>query len=218
MESTGSVNENLLAVMRKLKREKELGESERLLYENIAWQAVLCKCMFRNFENPSFNVKHTALFKELVTKKKGRFRYYMSVKDMDPHDLYSQDKSFFEFVHDKRELLRTVLIEDLPFFTVLGAKFSVLAGIPSKFLKLGHRVWCLHKLAFAYEPDNAKIVNVREDSVFEEDHMFEPDDIRPQEDPHASSPRTVALMTVPGFTLGNSIIRAKVCCIQSLTP
>ncbi|KAH7427820.1 hypothetical protein KP509_10G061800 [Ceratopteris richardii] len=253
-ESAGSVTCNLYDVMRKVRRQKEHGESRRLLYDKIAWQAVLSECMFRAFEDPSFMLKHTALFKELVTKKKGRFRYYMSVKDMDPHDLYGQDKSFFEFVHHKKELLKSLFIKHLTYRGLFAADLKILDEIPSTFLGLGHRVWRLHKLAFPFEPLHAEIFQVEKDSIFMGNYMFEPDDIcrqqsqparagrtvafafeplhaeieiednvlfedyifRRQQSQPARARRTVALMLLPGFTLGNSIIKAKVCCMESL--
>ncbi|KAH7427812.1 hypothetical protein KP509_10G061300 [Ceratopteris richardii] len=172
--------------------------------------------MFRAFEDPSFILKHTALFKELVTKKKGRFRYYMSVKDMDPHDLYCQDKSFFEFVHHRKELLKSLLAKHLTVRAYFAVDLDILDEIPSTFLGLGHRVWRLHKLAFAFEPLHAEIFQVEKDSMFMGDYMLEPDDICRQQSQPARARRTVALMLLPGFTLGNSIIKAKVCCMESL--
>ncbi|KAH6556441.1 hypothetical protein KP509_10G061900 [Ceratopteris richardii] len=164
---------------------------------------VLCECMFRDFENARFTVEDTGSFKEHLTEKKGRIRYYMSVKAMDPYDLYSQDKSFYEFVDHKRWLLKKSLVRHL-------GLDSLFVQIPTSFLKLGHEVWCLHQVAFAFEPLNAKIIQVEKDSVFREDHMSEQDDICRQETSPARARRTVAFMTLPGFTLGNSIIKAKV--------
>ncbi|KAH7427792.1 hypothetical protein KP509_10G060200 [Ceratopteris richardii] len=203
-------------VLRKCTRKvyEGLKDSTRHLYEEYAWQAILCRFMFEDFGSADFKVTNCKGFRTPLQLKKDRFTYYVRWRDRRTEELISEDNAFLEFLEIKWSKFVEGIRIKLDREVLRKIESSI--DIRETFNQMGQAVWLLHKVAFSCEPANAEIFHVPVGSGFDEDCMVELIDIPPHDSWDASSGRIVALVTVPGFTLRNSIIEAQVCCTDSL--
>ncbi|KAH7427866.1 hypothetical protein KP509_10G064300 [Ceratopteris richardii] len=182
-------------------------------YMKLASQAFLCDNIFAGFESPSFNICESA-FEKPKTLKGKRLNVFNRFVDDDFETFQNENQEFGAFLHQKWHKLLT---ETCRIPTTDNAAHSVDGQLRNAFGALAMAVWLLHNVAFACEPASAEMFRVPPNSLFDDEYMKEQEDVqRPDSAENVlSGTRAVAFMTVPGFTIRNSIIKADVFCFDS---
>ncbi|KAH7296557.1 hypothetical protein KP509_26G027800 [Ceratopteris richardii] len=198
--------------------------AKQMQFITLVLQASLSEVIFLAFENATyvfmFNGKMEPFDSPDIIKKR-RMKMYNEILHMEPQQIIAKNRDFESFVAQKR----LSVSKFLKFTVFTGSKTSGILDSDGdqfdiKFLRLCKAVWLLHLVAFACAPASAEIFRVSPDSPYMPDYMKENEDIQPRTDlvpkGQANKQRFVAFMTVPGFTLINSCIKADVCCVDSL--
>ncbi|KAH7445607.1 hypothetical protein KP509_01G017700 [Ceratopteris richardii] len=191
------------------------------LIEACLIQSFVSEQMFQNFELPSFAGIIQALFEKPVDHKTKRLNMYKEYKGETPETMNDQLTAFKTFLNRKLPEVRNAIICKLFTESVQSTaekrEHRIPAVGPESFpipLRLLKAIWLLHTLVFACQPASAEIFRVPAGSPYTAEYMKESEDLRGQVE---GAERKVACMTVPGFTLRSAIIRADVCCLDSLT-
>ncbi|KAH7427869.1 hypothetical protein KP509_10G064600 [Ceratopteris richardii] len=182
----------------------------------VSLQALLCEIIFAGFEAPSFNIPQCMFEKPKILKEK-RLEVFRKFVDEDFETLRSENHEFQAFLCQKWELL-VAEIARFPISDMAQHLQDLSSHLKHAFGVLAMCVWLLHNVAFACAPASAEMFRVAPHSSFDEEYMREdmqredtadiPNELRGR--------RVVAFMTVPGFTLRNSVVKADVCCFDSL--
>ncbi|KAH7428087.1 hypothetical protein KP509_10G075200 [Ceratopteris richardii] len=187
-------------------------------YRKLGMQAVLCQCLFEGFESSTFNMGEST-FERPKSLKQERLQAYKKYENEEPDSFEERNSEFRTFVNNKWELLlqklTDILIHEEP-RNVRDRLQDAKTNLTGSFKRLAMSVWLLHLVAFACEPSSAEMFRVIPKSSFDEECMN--DDIQTPDHANNTHPeaRIVACMTVPGFTVRSSIIKAAVCCAHSL--
>ncbi|KAH7296560.1 hypothetical protein KP509_26G027900 [Ceratopteris richardii] len=193
--------------------------AKQMQFISLVLQASLSEVIFLAFESATYAFTLNGKMEPFDAPdaiKKRRMKMYNELLHMEPQQIIAENQDFESFVAQKRssmiEYLKSTVFTG--FDRIDGDQFDI------KFLRLCKAVWLLHLVAFACAPASAEIFRVPPDSPYMPDYMKENEDIQPRTDlvpkGQANKQRFVAFVTVPGFTLRNSCIKADVCCVDSL--
>ncbi|KAK9273470.1 hypothetical protein L1049_018280 [Liquidambar formosana] len=179
-------------------------------HKKYAFESHICQRMFSGFQQESFSIKS----ENLTVTKESFFHQFLALREMDPLDTLGQnpDSIFGKFCRSKYLMVVHPKME-ASFFGNLDQRNYVMGGGHPRtpfyqvFLKLAKSIWLLHRLAYSFEP-NVKVFQVKRGSEFSEIYMesvvkvlvMEEDDQKPK----------VALMVMPGFWIGGSVIQSRV--------
>ncbi|KAH7428080.1 hypothetical protein KP509_10G074900 [Ceratopteris richardii] len=155
-----------------------------------------------------------------------RYRKLLKARSRDrkaeePDSLAERNSEFKTFLHEKWELLLQkltgILSHEEP-WDVRDRLQGENIYLTGSFGRLAMSVWLLHLVTFACEPSSAEMFRVSPKSSFDEEYMKGHEDIQTADHANSTHPeaRIVACMTVPGFTVRSSIVKADVCCAHSL--
>ncbi|XVF04405.1 hypothetical protein REPUB_Repub05bG0079700 [Reevesia pubescens] len=182
----------------------------------FAFESFICREMFKAFHHPYFSLlgnfvpegkKHPRVFFERFMELKSmKVKEYLAMKPKSTFAKFCQTK-YLQVVHPKmessffgnlsiRDMVSSYEFPDTTFFTL--------------FAEMAKRVWLLHCLAFAFEPE-ASIFQICKGCRFSEVYMesvaeeaFRSFDISPESEP------LVAFTVVPGFRIGKTVIHCQV--------
>ncbi|KAK8638224.1 hypothetical protein V6N13_136662 [Hibiscus sabdariffa] len=182
----------------------------------FAFESFICREMFKAFHHPYFSLfgisipegkKHPQVFFDrFIELKSFKVKDYLSMKPKSTFAKFCRAK-YLQVVHPKmessffdnlssRDMVSSYQFPDTTFFTL--------------FAEMAKRVWLLHCLAFAFEPE-ASIFQISKGCRFSEVYMesvaeevFLSSDITPESEPQ------VAFTVVPGFRIGKTVIQAQV--------
>ncbi|KAE8702302.1 hypothetical protein F3Y22_tig00110483pilonHSYRG00111 [Hibiscus syriacus] len=189
----------------------------------FAFESFICREMFKAFHHPYFSIfgsskpegkKHPQVsFDRFMELKSLRIKEYLAMKPKSTFAKFCRAK-YLQVVHPKmessffdnlssRDMVSSYQFPDTTFFTL--------------FVEMAKRVWLLHCLAFAFEPE-ASIFQISRGCRFSEVFMesvtqeaFLSSDITPE------SELRVAFTVVPGFMIGKTVIQAQVYLSQMKT-
>ncbi|KAH7306189.1 hypothetical protein KP509_22G000700 [Ceratopteris richardii] len=224
-ESRETFIQFLIGEIEALPQRLEIRADEKYpLIKNSLTEAVICKYMFLNFECAHFSSNPQQVFEKPDELKRKRIVTYKQNKEEEPGIMRTTLPEFEKFVSRKVSHFKDRLGKFFKENTVRNDIIQRFEDFNSDhgraFLRLCKEVWLLHVLAIACEPASAEIFRVPAGSQFMADYMHESEDICPQRvnrrDGSAEDGRIVACMTVPGFKLRHDIIKAYVCCVDSL--
>ncbi|KAH7388192.1 hypothetical protein KP509_16G062900 [Ceratopteris richardii] len=198
--------------------------AKKLQLTRMLLEASLCEFMFQGFESANYSItldgNTSEVFDTPTALKRRRLHLFNHFFQEDPQKMQERNECFRMFC----QLKISTVIESL-FSELVRShdRFREIAedGTRKEFpcqnylSRLAKSVWLLHKVAFSFEPASAEIFRVPPSSCFAKEYMQEEEDIRPTLSCDERE-RKVAFMTVPGFTLRNSVIKAYVCCVDSL--
>ncbi|KAH7296619.1 hypothetical protein KP509_26G030800 [Ceratopteris richardii] len=190
--------------------------------EYLLMQASLCVYMFQGFESASYSttmdINLDESFEPPVILKQKRLRHFSRFLDVDVAQMYKENRDFRHFAKLKISTILKSSSSETVSYT--GTHRTEKVRIPKypfyeSLLRLAKSVWLLHEIAFACEPTSPEIFRVPPLSGFMEEYMKEQEDLLTARSSGVGE-RTVAFMTVPGFILRNSVIKADVCCFDAL--
>ncbi|GMJ11397.1 hypothetical protein like AT1G53380 [Hibiscus trionum] len=182
----------------------------------FAFESYICREMFKAFHHHYFSLfgisipdgeKHPQVFFDRFMELKSlKVKEYLAMKPKSTFAKFCRAK-YLQVVHPKmessffdnlssRDMVSSYEFPDTTFFTL--------------FAEMAKRVWLLHCLAFAFEPE-ASIFQISKGCRFSEVYMesvaeeaFLSSDITPESEPR------VAFTVVPGFRIGKTVIQAQV--------
>ncbi|KAE8733649.1 hypothetical protein F3Y22_tig00001120pilonHSYRG00326 [Hibiscus syriacus] len=189
----------------------------------FAFESFIYREMFKAFHHPYFSLfgssitgrkKHPQVFFDRFMELKSlKVKEYLAVKPKSTFAKFCRAK-YLQVVHPKmessifdnlssRDMVSSYQFPDTTFFTL--------------FVEMAKRVWLLHCLAFAFEPE-ASIFQISRGCRFSEVYMesvaeeaFLSSDITLESEPR------VAFTVVPGFRIGKTVIQAQVYLSQMKT-
>lgn len=180
--------------------------------KGFAFQSFVCREMFGDFCRPFFSLQSDT-FTDKKTRRQAFFDRFMEMKSTKVKEYLSRKprSTFAKFC--KVKYLRVVHPKaEASFFGNLSIRNNVNSNhFPdssffNSFAEMARRVWLLHCLAFAYEPE-ATIFQVAKGCRFSEVYMESVADealVSPESEPH------VAFTVVPGFKIGQTILQSQV--------
>ncbi|KAG6421403.1 hypothetical protein SASPL_117954 [Salvia splendens] len=175
----------------------------------FAFESFLCREMFDCFDRPCFSDENAA---EKEDRRREFFERFTELKSSRPADyLNRKPKSkFAEFC--KAKYLRVIHPKmEASLFGNLNQRSLVSSGVMPEnaffatFCEMAKRVWMLHCLAFALDPDVA-VFRVSNGSRFSEVYMESVND----EAFDASPEPVVAFTVVPGFRVASVVVQSQV--------
>ncbi|KAK8545626.1 hypothetical protein V6N13_066899 [Hibiscus sabdariffa] len=189
----------------------------------FAFESFICREMFKAFHHPYFSLfgssipegkKHPQVFFDRFMELKSlKCKEYLATKPKSTFAKFCRAK-YLQVVHPKmessffdnlcsRDMVSSYQFPDTTFFAL--------------FAEMVKRVWLLHCLAFAFQPE-ASIFQISKGCRFSEVYMesvaeeaFLSPDITPESEPW------VAFTVVPGFRIGKTVIQAQVYLSQTKT-
>ncbi|KAI3983955.1 hypothetical protein MKX01_035082 [Papaver californicum] len=178
----------------------------------FAFEAFVCRMMFDGFQFSNFS--HPSRHKS--SKKPHQFfKDFIESKSMKPNELLNKFPKFGKFCHEKYLVLVHPKME-LSLFGDLNQRNVVnTGGYPetrffTEFTEMSKRVWVLHRLAFAFEPE-AKIFQMRNRCRFSDVYMESvAEDAFLLEDGSLIVDPRVGFTVVPGFKIGKTVIHSQV--------
>ncbi|XVF87998.1 hypothetical protein PTKIN_Ptkin19aG0013800 [Pterospermum kingtungense] len=175
----------------------------------FASESFICGRIFNAFHRPYFALlgqgkKHSkVLFERFMELKSMEVKQYLAMKPKSTIGKFCR-KKYLQIVHPKmessffgnlsiRDMVSCYQFPDTSFFSI--------------FAEMEKRVWLMHCLAFAFEPE-ASIFEIIKGCRFSQVHM---DNVAEEAflAPIQSEPR-VAFTVVPGFRIGKTVIQCKV--------
>ncbi|XP_051145618.1 protein GRAVITROPIC IN THE LIGHT 1-like [Andrographis paniculata] len=180
-------------------------------HKKYAFESYICQKMFIGFQDETFSVEPATE----MAPAENSFQQYLAMREMDPLDAVGQspDSTFGKFCQNKYLTLVHQKMEASFFGNLDQRNYIAGGGHPrtafyQAFLKLAKAIWLLHRLAHSFEP-SVKIFQVKRDAEFSEVHMESVVKNFIVDDSGDQKPK-VALMVMPGFWMGGSIIQAQV--------
>ncbi|OMO92522.1 hypothetical protein COLO4_17505 [Corchorus olitorius] len=180
------------------------------------FESFICREMFKAFHHPYFTLlgnsvpegkKHPQVFFErFMELKSTKVTEYLAMKPKSTFAKFCRTR-YLQLVHPKMEssFFGNLSIRDMvSSYEFPDTIFFIL------FAEMAKRVWLLHCLAFAFQPE-ASIFQISKGCRFSEVYMesvteeaFLSSDITPQSEPR------VAFTVVPGFRIGKTVIQCQV--------
>ncbi|XP_022717335.1 protein GRAVITROPIC IN THE LIGHT 1-like [Durio zibethinus] len=182
----------------------------------FAFESFICREMFKAFHHPYFFLlgnsvpegkKHPQVFFERFMELKSvKVKEYLAKKPKSTFAKFCRTK-YLQVVHPKmessffgnlssRDMVSSYQFPDTTFFTV--------------FAEVAKRIWLLHCLAFAFEPE-ASIFQINKGCRFSEVYMESvAEEIFLSSDITLESEPRVAFTVVPGFRIGKTVIQCQV--------
>ncbi|MFQ6621041.1 hypothetical protein Gotur_002087 [Gossypium turneri] len=182
----------------------------------FAFESFICREMFKAFHLPYFSLfgssvpqgkKHPQVFFDRFMELKSmKVKEYLEIKPKSTFAKFCCNK-YLQVVHPKmessffgnlntRDMVSSYQFPDTTFFSL--------------FAEMAKKVWLLHCLAFAFQPE-ASIFQITKGCRFSEvymesvaDEAFLSADIGPESEPR------VAFTVVPGFRVGKTVIQCQV--------
>lgn len=202
---------------------------ERAAHTKFVYQAIVCKVLFTDFENESFNVEaHAFETLDPEERTKENFQRYKHLTTVEnPEELVFEDaidNDFRRLCVTKRKGLVVALgvlgLDDV-FGEVFGPQgirrreFNAVEGkVASSFVRFVMSVFLVHKLTFALHPV-ARIFRVRDGMQFIERYMEPVVASADSEDDPAIS-LSVGFMVVPGFHLNRIVVHSRVYTVKGI--
>ncbi|TYI47544.1 hypothetical protein E1A91_D13G181400v1 [Gossypium mustelinum] len=178
----------------------------------FAFESFICREMFKAFHHPYFSLygnsvsevkrRPQVFFDRFMEMKSVKVREYLAVKPKSTFAKFCRTK-FLQVVHPRmessffgnlsnRDMVNSYQFPDTMFFAL--------------FTEMAKRVWLLHCLAFAFEPE-ASIFQISKGCRFSEVYM---ESVAEEAFLSSESEPRVAFMVVPGFRIHKTVIQAQV--------
>ena len=178
-------------------------------HKKYAFESYICWKMFSGFQDHGVSLSREEFFKE-----------YTSMKSAEPMEILSQDadSQFGKFCRNKYLSVVHSKMEVSFFGNFDQRNYIIEGGHPrtafyQAFLKMAKMVWLLNRLTFSFDPA-VNIFQVKKGSEFSGLYM---ESLIPIEDrlddyhhDHDQKKNTVGLMVMPGFLIGETVIKSRV--------
>lgn len=180
----------------------------------FAFESFICREMFKAFHLPYFSLlgnsvpegkKHQqAFFERFMELKSMKVKEYLALKPKSTFAKFCRTK-YLQVVHPKMEssffgnLSSRDMVSSYHFPQTTTTFFTL-------FAEMAKRVWLLHCLAFAFEPE-ASIFQISKGCRFSEVYM---ESVAEEAFLSSESEPRVAFTVVPGFRVGKTVIQCQV--------
>ncbi|KAK1416700.1 hypothetical protein QVD17_25816 [Tagetes erecta] len=175
-----------------------------------AFESFVCREMFDGFSDSSFSIsgrktsnRQQLFFDRFMELKYLKPREYIAWKPTSTFAKFCYYK-YLQLVHPKME---TSLFGNLNQRNLVSSNKFPETTFFESFAEVAKRVWLVHCLAFAFDPNGASVFRVRNRSRFSEVFM---ESVNEEAFLSPESCREVAFTVVPGFKLGTSVVQCQV--------